>query len=790
VLRRRHRSAWTSLTGGFVAVAVGVAIVVLSCLSFASSTAEVPERLSSATVLVTSPAVDTPADPFPPSRPWSSAQADALAGRLAVVPGVLSTVVDRSFYLQPLRDGRPVDGEVEGHGWSSVGLGPRRLVRGRPPERMGEVVLGAGAEVAPGTAVSLLTAAGPRPYTVTGVLNGPGAYLSDVEAAGWAPGVRVIGLLGDPEPSAVRAIVGDAGRVLIGVDRGATEPRDDATTRWIGTQVLTGMAALAGFVTVFVVASTFGFSVTQRRREIALLRAIGAVPGQLRRLLVLEALAVGLLGALVGGAVGAALAVPFGDGLVAAGFQPPTFRVHWTVWPFGAGLLAGPVVAVAGVWLASRRAARIRPVEAIREAAVDLRPMSRVRWWSGVGLAGLGGAAVFATVGRGDLAELASLALLGAMLLVVAAALLAPAIVPTAVRVLTWPWHRSPGATAMLVRCSVLAGRRRTASTAAPILLSVAFAVLIAGSVATTTHAYAAARGARVDAAAVVVPDRAPGLSDAVVRAVGGTAMVPTPIYVGGTVLAGLGVDPASFATANRRLTVVAGDLAGLDETDTVAVTERTSADFGWPVGDTPRLILADGAETPLRVVAVIADASAPAAALVGRTTLRSHDPSALASAVFVQNTPDGMVGARVVDVATYAAEADAADDRLVWLFTLLLVGVSAGYGIIAVANTLLMAAAGRRRDLRVLRLSGATRRQVWFAVAAESAVVVAVGSVLGGAVAFIGLWGSTAGLSAQAGTPVGLVVPWSTIGVVVGTCLVVAVVASLVPTRQSIRPR
>jgi putative ABC transport system permease protein len=65
------------------------------------------------------------------------------------------------------------------------------------------------------------------------------------------------------------------------------------------------------------------------------------------------------------------------------------------------------------------------------------------------------------------------------------------------------------------------------------------------------------------------------------------------------------------------------------------------------------------------------------------------------------------VIGGRVIDVATYAAEADADSDCLVWLFTLLLVGVSAGYGAIAVANTLLMAAAGRRRDFRVLRLCG-----------------------------------------------------------------------------------
>jgi putative ABC transport system permease protein len=198
-------------------------------------------------------------------------------------------------------------------------------------------------------------------------------------------------------------------------------------------------------------------------------------------------------------------------------------------------------------------------------------------------------------------------------------------------------------------------------------------------------------------------------------------------------------------------------------------------------------LVLADGATVSPRVVAVVSDSSAPAGLLLDRTAVRAHDPSALTSVVYLSGVAPGRsaVGARVVDVATYAAEADADEDRLVWLFTLLLVAVSAGYGSIAVASTLLMAAAARRRDFRVLRLSGASKRQVSFMVAAESAVVVAIGSVLGGAIAFIALLGGVAALRQQVGAPVDVVVPWDTVAAVVFTCLTLAVIASVVPTRR-----
>ncbi|WP_182873841.1 FtsX-like permease family protein [Microbispora sp. H10670] len=79
---------------------------------------------------------------------------------------------------------------------------------------------------------------------------------------------------------------------------------------------------------------------------------------------------------------------------------------------------------------------------------------------------------------------------------------------------------------------------------------------------------------------------------------------------------------------------------------------------------------------------------------------------------------------------AAYAMGNPAADqaeeDRLVWLFTLLLVGVSAGYSGLAIVNTQVMAASARVREFAVLRLSGATRRQAVAAVVTACLVLAA----------------------------------------------------------------
>ncbi|MEV4516309.1 FtsX-like permease family protein [Dactylosporangium sp. NPDC049525] len=808
-------------TGAFVAVAVGIALVTAAMLLFASGRALVPDRLADAAVIVRSPAATSPADPFTPPVPWSSDAATALAGRLAALPGVAAAVPDRTFYVQAVVGGRPytADGDRqdarEGHGWSSARLGGLRLTAGAAPDRPGEVAVDRALGLSPGDPVTLLTAGGPSAYTVSGTVDAPGFHVADEVAAALAPAVDTIGLLLHPGAdragvtAAARAVTGAAGRVVTGDDRAALEPRDDARTRWIGMQVLTAVAALSGFVTVFVVASTFAFAVAQRRREFGLLRAVGATPRQIRRMVQGEALAVGAAGAVVGLAIGSAGATPLGWALVDAGFEPATFEVRFVLWPVAVALTAGPLVALLGAWSAARRAARVRPVEALREAAVEQRPLGWARWVTGLLLVAVGAALAVGTATSGSAQDSATFAMYSAMALITGVTALAPAIVRPVAGLLRSPVRTRGGAIGMLVRGSALTAARRTASTAAPVLLTVAFAVLVSGLVRTSTGAYAAGRSARVDAGWVVAPDQAPGLSDAAAEAVPGAAILPTTVFApaesGSAPRArvALGVDPAAFAAVHRRLEVLSGAVTDLRGDDTVMLTASSAAAItgtatGPAAGGTGAVggpvvypvVFADGTVVSLRVVAVITDASVPGDLVLPRAVVRAHDPSALTSAVFVRERVDvpAGAGARVVAVATWAAEQDGAEDRLVWLFTVLLIAVSAGYGAIAVANTLLMAAAGRAVDLRAVRLAGATRRQVLRLVTAESALVVLIGAVLGGGVALVALLSIRAGLSEQVGAPVALVVPWQVVSGVVGLCLLLAIVASVVPTVRLLR--
>ncbi|GGQ07846.1 FtsX family ABC transporter permease [Streptosporangium pseudovulgare] len=827
------RGGRAGFAGAFVALFLGVTLVSMTALVFASAGPRVPARYAGTAVLVRAPAAVQADGSFLADRPWPPETVRLLTDRLEAVPGVAAAVPDRSFYAQPVTGGRPDPARTEGRPWSSAALAPHRLVSGSPPAGDHEVVVDHALGLAPGSAVTLLTAAGPVPYVVSGTADGPDLYLGDAAAARLSGGVRVIGLRTAPGAdlaaveAAARTAAGSLGEVLSGDARAALEAKADARTRWIGTQVLTAVASLSGFAVVFVVASTFAFGVMRRRRDLGLLRAVGATPRQVRRMVHGEALTVGAVAALAGVAAGAALAPVFGGLLVAAGFEPPGFSVRITLWPPAAAFGGGLVVALLGTWSAARRAARVSPLEALREAAADRRPMTRTRSVLGSALTAAGIAVAVAVAGTRP-EEIVTLSLLAAMALIAGIALLAPAVLPPVVRALLWPSSRTRGATWTLVREGSLTAIRRTASTTAPVLITVGFAVLVTGMVQTTAGAFALGRTAVVRAEAVVVPaDGVPGLSDAVVTAVEGTAgrpaggtagggargaaggaPLPTTVHPDGmppqTALGAAAWETGRSGGAPRTGTDSpggadrargSGDLPegreGSGGPGTVVVARRVAAERGWRAGDTIRLVFEDGRAESLRVVAVAGDA--PTAFLLPRDVVRAHDPSALTPEILLPGPAPGAdrlgpLGAGALGPAAYAASSRDEDDRLVWLFTLVLVGTAVGYTGVAVANTLFMAASGRVREFRVLRASGATPRQVLGVVAAESVLVTAMGSLLGAAVALPALLGIRSGLSRQVGASVPLVVPWPAVLGVVGACLVLAVAAGVLPALGAAR--
>ncbi|GLW28032.1 FtsX-like permease family protein [Actinoplanes regularis] len=758
----RHRFA--SFAGTFVAIALGVAVVACSVTLYLSSRPQPPERYDASPVMVQAPSVGTNDFSESEIRSWTASELTDLATKLRPEPRITSVIPDPVFYVQELGTEDVGTAQLDGHSWSSAALGGYRLTAGRAPEKRGEVVIGTALRKGTGAggSIEVLTAVGPETWTVTGTTDGGGYYVTDSDALARSSGVRVIGLTvtGDPERVAdsARALIGTSGTVLTGPDRAALEPAKVTRIRWIGAQLLIAMVVLGAFATVFVVASTCALTASQRRRELGLLRAAGATPGQVRRLMYAETALIALLAGLVGAPLGVVLAPLVAGPMVSFGLEPPGYEATWQPAAVGGAVLLGLVVALAGVAVAARRASKVPPLAALREAAAETRSMTPSRWVFGL-LSLAAGAGLLAAMPTMATESKTTAGMGAAMLLLTTAALLAPVVIGPLVRLATGPWRGS--ATGMLVREGTLTGVRRVASTAAPVLVTVGMTVLLTGMVATIDEAAGIDEAADIPAATVLAPDGTPGLGETAVSAQTGTSRLDTRVLV-----------THGSAVTGEDATGVAGA--------PVTLSTEAAKELGASIGSAINLRWADGTVASLPVEKIDVNAAAPV--VLPRDLVRRHDPDALTALVVLKGDPQPAAGGRVLSARDYAREQVDEEGDLVDLFLWVLIGLTAGYTAIAVASTLLMATAARGPEFRALRLAGAGLGQVLRVTTAEALLAAVVGALLGGAVGVFSLTGVRAAVEDEMGREVALIIPWAAgIGVAI-LCAVLAVAATAVP--------
>ncbi|WP_433349916.1 ABC transporter permease [Microtetraspora malaysiensis] len=118
------------------------------------------------------------------------------------------------------------------------------------------------------------------------------------------------------------------------------------------TMIITGLLGLAVLISLLGIANTLSLSVHERTRESALLRALGLTRPQLRRMLSIEAFVLGLIGALVGVALG----VSFGWAATQTMVSDVIFRAP-VLQILGFVALSG-VAGVVAALLPARRAAK------------------------------------------------------------------------------------------------------------------------------------------------------------------------------------------------------------------------------------------------------------------------------------------------------------------------------------------------------------------------------------------------------------------------------------------------
>ncbi|MFF8731223.1 ABC transporter permease [Streptomyces sp. NPDC015171] len=746
-------------------------------------------------------------------RAWLS---ERLSGTLARTPGVARVVPELTFLAQPLTPAGTGGRTAYGHAWESAALTPYRLTAGHAPGAAGDLVidseLAARARLRPGDRLTVQSTQAPREYQITGIATPATAvrhqtslFFSAAEARRLAahPGqVTAFGVLpaegADAErvrQAVVRTLHGTTAQVSTGDARGPVEFLDAAAAR---TRLVSMGGAMGGtslLVAVLVVVGTFALTVQQRHRELALLRAIAATPGQIRKLLGREALIVGA----AAGTAGALLGLPLGGWLharfVALGAVPPTLEHTVSVFPPFAALAATLLGAWAAARIASRRIVRIRPAEALAEARSE---RTRPTWGRiAAGLLLLAGGVVLVVVLTSLRTEPAStpVTFLAVIVLSTAVALLGPLLVEAAALLLAGPL-RLVGHGGRLATANLRGNAARMASVVTPLVLLVGMTCTVLFVQATLGDAARTQtrEGIRADWVVAAQGPGVPGEAAERLRARHDTVteMVRTTVRVGLDKYPALGVTPAGL-TRTWDPEVTAGSLDRLGP-GTVAVSELAADQQHLKPGSTLKLTLGDGTPATLTVAAVYTRGLGFGDLTFDHDLLAHHVDNPLASSVLVSTTRTQtqlsttlreFPGVRVLSPA--AADALQADRQQTNAeVNYLAMGLVLAFTAIAVVNTLAMSVAERVREFALLRLAGATRRQVLRMLRTEVLSILLLATALGTGIALAVLTAFSVGMTGRAAPTVA---PLLYTGVVAVAGLL-ALVASAVPGRAALRVR
>ncbi|WP_439656058.1 FtsX-like permease family protein [Lentzea sp. HUAS TT2] len=566
------------------------------------------------------------------------------------------------------------------------------------------------------------------------------------------------------------------------------EAEDRIREGFVGAATVMGMTAfLSMFLAVFIVSSTFGFTVDQRRRDLALLRLTGGSRSQVRMLLLSESVLLGL--------TGAALGVPFG--LVATyvqtwllaeiGLVPHGFTAPWRWWAVVVAGAGGVGVALTGVFAASLRASRIRPLDALRETGRAARVMTASRWLLGLSSAACTVAVVVVAHGANLIG--AMLAALGiSMVGAVAMSALSPLVVPFTA------WLCGLLAPGSLALASLRDGVRRSAATASPLIVLVSLLLGLAGTFGSLAEAGAEEAKRSLDAHLVVTStgeeaERLPGVE--------GVAVASRQNAVDITITAGdrrgvysgiIAVDAADYARTHK-LAPTSGDLNALTG-DTVFTGPAQYSEWiglgevltaqteGEPlsltvVGGLPETLEpGENFLVPRGILPRQVWANAPTETVI--QVERQQNPAVVAERV--ERAGIGQVRT-VEDWARERAGTNQAGN--VQILTVLM-GLAGLYALMAVVNSVVIAGTERRREFAVFRVSGLRRPQVVRTAVAEATLVAVIGLVLGCAVAAAGLAGIGGSVRASIGVTV-VHVPWTLLAVLAaGSITVVAVTSGI----------
>ncbi len=753
---------------------------------------------------------------------------ESVVATVEAVPGVKEVVGNIQGYAKIVD---PVTGDAItpggaptiGTSWST--LAGLNLVDGKEPTTATEVAVDAGTAAAHdltvGQRISIIFTSGSQEFTISGIfrigdtdsLLGATAAAFDVHTAqelmdrsGTFDFLSVVADDGVSDGAlrlAVSRVLPHGYEAITGAD--AAKEASDQVGEGLGflQTFLLVFALVSLFVGAFIIFNTFNIIVTQRVRELGLLRALGASRRQIMTSVVAEAFVTGLLASAVGILVGVGIAIGLQALLRGIGIELPSTATKVLPRTVIVSLGLGTLVTVIASVGPARRASRVAPIEALSETNAPPTSSLRRRSITGGALTTLAvvllGLGLFGSTGnRGILVGA------GAALTFVGIAVLSPLFARPLAATIGRPFLRGalPG---RLGRQNAMRNPRRTASTSAALMIGLGLVSFVAVSGASLKASANATLDRTLTSDFIVsTPNFSPFSPQVAIDLAAEPAIGAVSAIRQGQVKVGTGttfvtaVDPATFGQVVT-LEMVSGDLSSLTTPGTVLISESAATSKGLSVGDPVTIGFSADGEHRFTIGGVYANGS-----LLGTDyTMSLHDfdehftqqldvnaYATIADGATAEQARAAVakIAARYPDVtiqdqAAFKESQSKAIDQFLSLVSALLI-MAIVIALFGIVNTLSLSVYERVRELGLLRAVGMSRRQIKRMIRVESVIIAVLGAVLGVAVGILFGVAMQRALSDLGIT--NLAIPVGQLVVYVVVAAFAGVVAAIVPARRA----
>ncbi|MEU0499971.1 FtsX-like permease family protein [Nocardia sp. NPDC005998] len=701
---------------------------------------------------------------------------------------------------------------------------PDKFVQGVPPAHEGEIALNtggadrAGLHVGDKTKVLIPSHGGPIDVTLTGIYEVSsdtggliGVLFDDAQARKlFTDGSHVAfvdiaatGMPGDELRDKIANVLPDY-KVQNGDQVRADLKKEVSNALNFINYFLLAFGAIALIVGTFIIYNTFSMIVAQRLRELALLRAVGASRQQVGTSVVAEAFVIGLIGSAIGLACGIGLAFGLSALLNAFDLGLPTGSLTVLPRTVVVGLLVGLLVTVVSAYAPARRAAKIPPVEAMREEFASAGESLRVRTGIGILLAIAG--AVLVVLGAQKTGGHAALTVgIGALGLIFAVLLAAPALSRPVVGVLG-TLLRPFGPIGRMSRNNAARNPRRTAATAFALTLGLMLVTAIGmlGASAKASVGVLVDKGVKADYVLsgpqmIGVPL---GAGDAVRKSVPGVAEVVglrgATFKIGDDQIGGTEFDGAPDSVLNYDMIKGTSTLGDHD----VMVSQDEADKHGWKVGDQVTVTSLGFKKISVKVVGVYKKTPLLGQMVVSPVMYDEVMPVNFRTNLLMfvkakpgtdlpqmrtdlENATEQFVVVQVLDREEFkGAQGKQINMLLAILYGLLALAVV--IAILGIVNTLALSVVERRREIGMLRAVGMQRAQVRRTIYLESMLIAVFGAIVGmllGLGLGVGFLRTLRDLGLDE-----IAIPWNQLVLVLISSAVVGVLAALWPGIRAAR--